>query len=214
MKYVIGGLFMACAFASSASAQSYSGPYVGVEGGWDNYEVAADDADLGGLLGFDSVGSFDGISGDGLVGGVFAGYHYGMDSAFVAVEGFASFSDASISTSYSDVDYSYSAKVQARESYGAAVRVGLKVNSATGVYVRGGWVNTNFKASERDSDGYRFSFDETEDAIQYGVGLETMIGPKMSLRAEYLMADYGEAGLGDGIKVDSNGFKGGVAYRF
>ena len=216
MKYILGGVFAACLAASTAQAQSYSGPYVGVEGGWDNYEIGVEDADLGAV--FDASGeiSADGISGDGFGGGVFAGYHYGMANTFLAVEGFLNYSDASISLSARDteLDYSYSAKVQARESYGLAARAGVKVNNATGVYVRGGWVQTNFKLSERDSDGYRFSYDDTADAFQYGVGIETMVGANLSLRAEYVLADYGDAGLGEGVEVDSNAFKSGLALRF
>ena len=216
MKYLVCGILAACCAVSTAQAQSYSGPYVGVEGGWDNYEVGVEDGDLDYLLDIDGEASFDGLSGDGFGGGIFAGYHYGMENTFIAVEGFLNYSDASISGSVTDEEFDYTARAQvkAKESYGVAARVGVKVNNATAVYARGGWVQTRFDYSESDNDGYSFSFDDTADAFQYGVGLETMIGPKMSLRAEYVMADYGDAGLGEGIEVDSNAFKGGVALRF
>lgn len=178
-KYVTSLAIAAAAFATPALAQDFQGFYAGVEGGFDNYEVKVDDIDLTDVVGFDATGSFDGLSGNGVMGGVFAGYHVTMDTTFIAVEGFAQLSDASVSISATDgVDE----------------------------------IDANIKATIDDGvDAYSDS--ESEDAIQYGVGLETMIAESVSLRAEYLRASYGDQGV-DGLSIDNNNFKAGLAFRF
>lgn len=212
MKYVIPAAAIAALFAVPAQAESFQGLYAGVEGGFDNYEVKVDDVDITDLVSIDATGSFDGLSGNGVMGGVFAGYHLGGDSTFVAIEGFAQFSDASMSISATDGIDTIGMSIKAKESFGVAARLGMKVNPSTGLYARVGWLSTNFEASLNDGfDTYKES--EYEDAIQYGVGLETMISNNTSLRAEYLMASYGDQGV-DGLSIDNNNFKAGLAFRF
>jgi len=211
-KYVTSLAIAAAAFATPALAQDFQGFYAGIEGGFDNYEVKVDDIDLTDVIGFDATGSFDGLSGNGVMGGVFAGYHVTMDTTFIAVEGFAQLSDASVGISATDGVDEIDANIKAKESFGAAARFGVKVNNATGIYARVGWLSTNFKATIDDGvDAYSDS--ESEDAIQYGVGLETMIAESVSLRAEYLRASYGDQGV-DGLSIDNNNFKAGLAFRF
>ena len=120
--------------------------------------------------------------------------------------------DASVSISATDGVDEIDANIKAKESFGAAARFGVKVNNATGIYARVGWLSTNFKATIDDGvDAYSDS--ESEDAIQYGVGLETMIAEAVTLRAEYLRASYGDQGI-DGLSIDNNNFKAGLAFRF
>lgn len=202
------------AAAHAQDTGGFQGFYAGVEGGVDNYELGAD-LDLGDFDPDFSGGSvaLDGLSGDGIAGGIFAGYHVGFGGGFAALEGFARLSSASMEISATDGVDTISLEAEAKESYGLAARLGAKVNGSTGVYARVGWINTKFKTTLNDSvDVYTAS--ETEDGIQYGAGIETMVGPKMSLRAEYVLADYGEAGLGEGVSLDSGSFSAGVAFRF
>lgn len=212
-KYVLAA-GMTVVFSAAAHAEPYAGPYIGLEGGMDNYELSAD-LDLGAFdpaLAGSSV-ALDGLSGNGVMGNAFAGYQLPLGPGFVALEGFVGLSDASMSASVSDGVDTVSIKAQAKESYGAAAKFGMRLNNSTGLYARVGWLNTKFKVSA--SDGVdTVSDSETEDAIQYGAGLETMVAAKMALRFEYLIADYGEAGLGDGVDLDNNGFRAGVSYRF
>lgn len=213
MKKLLPLALAAVLVAPAAHAEGFQGLYAGVEGGFDNYEVKVDDIDISYLTGFESTGSFDGLSGNGAMGGVFAGYHLGgSGSTFFAVEGFAQLSDASMSISATDGVDTISASIRAKESFGVAAKAGVKVNNATGLYARVGWLSTNFETKINDGvDTYKES--ETEDAIQYGAGLETMVSDNISLRAEYLMADYGDQGI-DGLSIDNNNFKAGLAFRF
>lgn len=202
------------AFSASAHAEPYAGPYIGLEGGMDNYELSADidgaDLDLA-LAGLGA--SLDGLSGNGVMGNAFAGYQMPFGPGFVALEGFVGLSDASISASLTDGVDTVGIRARARESYGVAAKMGVRLNTSTGLYARVGWLNTRFKVSATDGVD-TFSESETEDAIQYGAGLETMVAAQTALRFEYLIADYGEAGLGNGIDLDNNGFRAGVSYRF
>lgn len=212
MKYIVPLALAAAVVASPAQAEGFQGLYAGVEGGFDNYEVKVDDVDITDLVGIDATGSFDGLSGNGVMGGLFAGYHLGSGNTFVAIEGFAQFSDASMSISATDGIDTIGASISAKESFGVAARLGVKVNNATGVYGRVGWLSTNFES--KLNDGFdTYTENEYEDAIQYGVGLETMVSEKVSLRAEYLMASYGDQGI-DGLSIDNNNFKAGLAVRF
>ncbi|QKG71952.1 outer membrane protein [Erythrobacter mangrovi] len=214
MKKMLLGAALAVACPSVAHAQdgsegAWSGFYFGAEAGVDNYELSADTdiADTG----FDA--SFDGISGDGVAGGVFAGYHMGFTGGFLAVEGFAGLSDASMGASISDGVDTFSLTAKAKESYGIAARLGAKVSRSTAVYVRGGWINTKFKVTL--SDGVdTLSESETEDGFQYGAGMETMVGANIALRAEYVISDYSGAGLGDGVSLDNGSFRAGISLRY
>lgn len=180
-------------------AEPYAGPYLGIEGGMDNYELSAD---------FNGA-EFDGLSGDGVMGSVFVGYHHPLGPGFVAVEGFAGLSAAGMRASIDP--YYISAK--ANESYGVAAKFGMRLNTSTGLYARVGWLNTRFKVSAGDGTSTD-SISRTEDAIQYGAGLETMVTEQMALKFEYLIADYGNAGLLDGVNLENKGFRTGVSYRF
>lgn len=218
MKKYIALAAVLLAVPGAAQAQDEAAPfqgfYAGVEGGFDNFELGAD-LDLGdfdpGLAGT-SV-ALDGLSADGVAGGVFAGYQIGFGGGFLAIEGFARLSSADMELSVSDGVDTVSIMAEARESYGAAARVGMKVARSTGVYGRVGWINTKFKTTLDDSVDV-LTASETEDAIQFGAGIETMVGPRTSIRAEYVRADYGEAGLGDGVSLDSGSFNAGLAFRF
>lgn len=203
------------ACATTAHAAPFSGGFVGVEVTRDSYEVKAEDLDLGGTL-----LNLDGLSGNGFGGGVYAGYDFSVTpDVFLGVEANATLSGASISASLSGGEDLLGAKVKARESYGLSARLGYKLAENTGLYARVGWQNTRFKTTVFDADETWFSDKRTEDAFVYGAGLETAVGTSVSLRVEYLMEDYGSAGLDSdlgisGIKVDNSKLSMGVSYRF
>jgi outer membrane immunogenic protein len=128
MRKFVLALALSAAFATPAMAEPFSGPYVGAELGLDNYQGQAEDL----LVAGDEI---DGLSGNGVVGGVFAGYDVAMGNAFFGIEGKASLSDAE--ASYADGTDSLS--IRAKESFGASVRGGVMVNDSTGLYARVGW---------------------------------------------------------------------------
>jgi outer membrane immunogenic protein len=191
MRKFVLALALSAAFATPAMAEPFSGPYVGAELGLDNYEGQAEDL----LVAGDEI---DGLSGNGVVGGVFAGYDVAMGNAFFGIEGKASLSDAE--ASYSDGTDSLS--IRAKESFGASVRGGVMVNDSTGLYARVGWANTKFKLND---DGVTAS--DSDDGLVLGAGLQTRVGTAASLRVEYVRSDYNDF-------IKNNAVLAGVAYRF
>lgn len=191
MRNIVLALAASAAFATPAMAEPFSGPYVGAEVGLDNYEGQADDL-------FAAGDSYDGISGNGVVGGVFAGYDFAMGNAFFGIEGKASLSDAE--ASYDDtID---TLNIRAKETFGASVRGGVMVNGSTGLYARVGWANTKFKVNV---DGVTASDDD--DGLVLGAGLQTRVGKAASLRVEYVRSDYNDF-------IKNNAVVAGVAYHF
>lgn len=213
-KFAIAAL-AAVASVSSANAETFSGPFIGAQVSRDAYEVKAEGTDLGGGLSLD----FDGISANGVGGGIFVGYDYALSqNVFFGVEANANISSASASVELSDGVDSINAKVSARESFGLSARLGYMLAEKTAVYARGGWQTTNFRLRAFDGvDTFRTS--EYQDAAVYGAGLETRIGSQTTVRVEYLIEDYGSAGLNNdlganGIRVDNNKLSLGVSWRY
>lgn len=196
MKKLVCAVFAVAVLSSPAFAAPFTGGYIGAEIGYDHYEVKAEDVFGGGE-------SIDGLSGNGLVGGVFAGYDLPLGSnAFGGVEASLNTSGAKITAS----DGIDTLTVKAKESYGISGRVGMMLNDSTGIYGRFGWENTKFKASVGgDSES------ETEDGWRYGAGVETRVGSNASLRIEYNIVDYGNT-----LDTDAKNYqvRGGIAFRF
>jgi len=218
MRKFIIALFSTAACTTAAHAEPFSGFYVGAQVTRDAYEVKAEDVDLGGTF-----VNFDGLSGNGVGGGVYVGYDYLVTpDIFIGAEASASLSSASASASLSDGTDSFGAKVKARESFGLSGRLGYKLTDSTGLYARLGWQSTRFKTRVYDTTetpSTLFSDKRTEDAFVYGAGLETSVGDSTSIRVEYVIEDYGSAGLKSdlgvsGIRVDNNKLSLGVSYRF
>jgi len=178
--------------ATPAMAQVFSGPYVGVEFGLDNYEGQGEDVFVAG-------DKFDGLSGNGAVGGVYAGYDIPLGATlFAGIEAQASLSGAKVT--YDDTVDSLTLK--AKESFGASARLGAMLNDSTALYAKAGWVNTKFKGTING-----FSDSDRDDALVLGGGIETRVGAGTSIRLEYSYADYSDF-------VKNNQIKAGVAFRF
>lgn len=183
--------FLALA-ATPAMAEPFSGPYIGIEAGLDSYEVQAGDV-------FADGDHYDGLSGNGVVGALFAGYDLPVSpSTFVGIEAKAALSAAEITADTGTDAFSASAK----ETFGATARLGAMLNDNTGLYARAGWENTRFKLA---ADGVSES--DRDDALVLGAGLETRFGDATSFRVEYTYADYSDF-------IKNNSVRAGVAYRF
>jgi outer membrane immunogenic protein len=192
MRKVLLSLAAATALSTPAFAEPFAGPYVGVEVGVDNYENQGADVFVAG-------DEFDGISGNGVVGGVYAGFDIPLSgSVFAGVEANARLSGAK--ATYDDtVDR---LTIKAKESFGASGRLGVMLNDSTGAYARAGWQNTKFKATLNG-----VSDSDREDALVLGGGLETRIGSNASIRVEYDHADYDEF-------TKNNTVRAGLGFRF
>lgn len=178
--------------ATPAMAEPFSGPYVGLEAGLDSYEVQAGDVLAAG-------DEYDGLSGNGVAGAIYAGYDLPVSSStFVGIEAKAALSAAEITADTGTEAFSASAK----ETFGATARLGTMLNDSTGLYARAGWENTRFKIA---ADGVSES--DRDDALVLGAGLETRFGAATSFRVEYTYADYSDF-------IKNSAVRAGVSYRF
>jgi len=169
-------------------------------------------------LGFAAL-DLDGLSANGIGGGLYVGYDYALsNTVFFGVEANANYSGASLSAELTDGTDSINGKIRARESFGLSGRLGAMLSDSTAVYAKGGWQSTKFKLNAFDGvDSYKAK--DTQDALVYGAGLETRISAQTSIRVEYLIEDYGSAGLNsgfdtNGIRVDNNKLSLGISMRY
>lgn len=185
----------------SAHAEAFNGSHVGISVGMDNLELNAKDVIYDG-------DTFDGLSGNGAAFGVYTGYDFAVgDGVFVGLESFLDLSNAEMK--YDDGD-GYKLSIKTKNAFGITGRFGAKLNDSTGAYARIGWAKARFKGTDgEDTASYN------ERGILYGIGLETALGQTASLRAEYMIANYGSVGATDGqLKAKNGQFRLGFGFNF
>lgn len=182
------------------------GFYLGVGVGYDSYRihhsndfVATELSVVPSVVEFTSASSHTG-SATGWMGGIFAGYGRYFDTLYLALEINANTSNADSVVNYNDSFGNVShVKVRARSSYGIALLPGVKVNDSSLLYVRLGWLRTNFKGT---ADYTQFDLDELtlnsvsashsawRNGFNFGVGIETAIACDVSIRGEFTHTSF------------------------
>lgn len=120
---------------------------------------------------FQGSGSSEGFGISGLGGTAFAGYDLPLgEKAFAGVEANADINSADVS-GVLDADW----------AWGAGARAGYKLNDSTALYGRVGYART------RLSDGVDHQW---LDGVRYGVGVQTGLTEKLSLRAEFTQSNF------------------------
>lgn len=181
-----------------AHAQSFDGPYVGVQGGHTDTELRNPTSELG-------IAPVDVSKGAAMIGG-FAGYDKTFDKFVIGAE--AGFS-GTIEDSVSGGTTAMRATIDPEWSFDATARAGYLLTPETLVYARGGYANERIKTSFTTAGGTR-SGSENRDGWLVGGGVERLITDRISARIEYRYTDFSE---GDG-KFDRHQALVGVAYRF
>jgi outer membrane immunogenic protein len=155
----------ACALAMVASAHagedSFSGPYVGIQGGYTSYsiELSAE----GGSIDLDA---------DGVEGGVYAGYGRRFGSQFyAAVEADGSLSNAEYSES--------GVKIEANYTLGISAIAGVVVMDKALVYGRIG-----YRYLDSTTSGGGESVDEQFNGLRLGLGVDVAVAKNTHARAE------------------------------
>jgi len=186
-------------YGAPAAAQNFTGPSVGVQGGWQQEKVRTPNTNLG-VLPIDR-------SRDAAVAGVFAGYDRELGRGFVTgVE--AGFSIASSDKLRGGTGTS-AITIDPKWSFDATARAGYLVTPETLVYVRGGYANERIRATMASGSGTGTSSDN-RDGWLVGGGVERMLIPNVSARLEYRFTDFGDSkGMYDRHQVLA-----GIAYRF
>lgn len=169
------------------------GLYIGIALGYDSYRVRTN---IGRTFNGDTVTSDPAVASTGFAGGIFGGYgQYFKDLFYLGGEGFVNITGASTHGSFSDSNggSNYNDKVSAGTSFGAALLPGLKVNASSLFYLRLGYTCANLEGQENLTVGGSSSNTDSnhwQSGFAYGLGVETAIYQKFSLRGEYTHTYY------------------------
>ncbi|QXQ07034.1 outer membrane beta-barrel protein [Sphingosinicellaceae bacterium] len=178
----VAALVAAPAFA--APAEPFDGPFVGIQGGWqqDTQHLRIDDVD--------STDRFRERK-DGFAYGGQIGYDYRIQPRVVL--GF----EASVTGRTGHDDFSDSAgndyRLKQGRTVGASARVGYLVTPTGLLYARGGYTNARFDLN--DTLGDRAS--SNRDGYVAGVGYEQALTKTVSARVEYDYSNFGHDRLYD-----------------
>jgi outer membrane immunogenic protein len=195
-SFLAGGVALVLVAAAPAHAQSFQGPYVGVQGGWNKDEVRTPQTAVGRLPIDQSRDSF--------TGGIFAGYDYRiLPKVVVGVEGSMDFgADDAV------VGNGENARIDPRFSFDIGARAGYVVADKTLLYVRGSYKNV--QATVRRYDVTASGSHDTFDGWSVGGGVERAVTNHISARLEYRYSDLSE----DGGRFQQHQALAGVAYHF
>ncbi len=194
-----------------APVWSWTGPYAGLH-------VGAVDGDIDDNLSeFDIVG--DSMDPNGIMGGIQAGYNFQFDSIVLGIEGDLSLGDVD------DTIYPGFARMEAQIDWMATIRGRLGwAWDRTLFYATGGIAFTDLEIkldlggpSDKDKNSYL--------GWTVGGGVEHAVTDNISLKAEYLYADFGKENFdfsfGGGefepnghAKLKTHTFRVGVNYLF
>lgn len=145
----------------------------------------------GGQIGYGDVDtSAAGVDGDGLIGGVIAGYDYDFGNNWVV--------GAGLDYDFADIDLGGAASLE--EVFRAKARAGYKIGNGL-LYGTGGyaWADTD---TFGDDDGYFV-----------GAGYEHMVTENVSLGGEVLYHQFDDFGT-SGADVDATTVQARASFRF
>lgn len=200
-KIISGSLALAALLTISgpAAADTFEGPYAGVQAGWNRNKVGSADTGIGRA---DIHGSRDAA-----IAGVFGGYNYKPADRIVlsAEAGFNLGFDDQVTRSGRDT----LAGIDPDYAFDLGVRAGYLVTDKALVYLRGGY--ENMRASVRLVDGATSRYGkDTFDGWSVGGGAERAITDSVSARVEYRFSDLG----GGSTRFERHQALPGVAYHF
>ncbi|KAF0130773.1 MAG: ropB2 [Xanthobacteraceae bacterium] len=186
---------------AAAGRRDWSGFFAGVQGGYGFGNTS---------LSVPGVFEFTGIGSQGFFGGVLAGYdhHFAGTAVVAGIE-----ADASLSAINTTLQAGGpSASVGSDWNVGARARLGYVIGGSIMPYVAAGYGWTHIRAS-----GLGVGFGETMGGLQLAAGVETMITPNVTLRAEYVHQFNSSRPLIPGLlnyRTDSGRARVSVSWKF
>lgn len=190
----------------------FNGPFVGIQGGWQQDRGRFDTIDNAGVLGT------GGRNGSGVGFGVQAGADIRVARSFV-IGGEAAFTGRTGGDNFTDGNGDFF-RLRPKRTIDITGRVGFVLPSERGglVYARGGYANARF---DLYNNGTRAGFDR--DGWTVGGGYEQPLTRHVSARLEYDYSDFGNVGINDpqspGFatidgKLHRNAVTAGLNFRF
>lgn len=169
------------------------GFYAGGSVGYDMYNVNVNtNLTFNGV----AIGGNPPVSAMGFIGAVMGGYGiYLADVYYVGAELFANSSSAAanITNTNSSSTYVYSTKFTAGTGYGLSLLPGFKVNDSSLFYLRFGYNWTRLKGEESVIVGPASESTSRagwQSGFNYGLGIETAVHKRISVRGEYTYTSY------------------------
>lgn len=186
-RLMLAGAAFAALASGPAFAQSFEGPYVGAQAGW-NHDIAINDDK------------------DAAVGGVFLGYdhHVAPNVVLGAEGGFSLAASDRIGPSGTDA-----ATIDPHYSFDLSARAGYVLGERNLLYVRGGYANMRGRFTQTAGSAV-LSGNQTYDGWFAGGGIERKLLDNVSTRLEYRFVDFD----GNGRDFQRHQVLAGVAYRF
>jgi outer membrane immunogenic protein len=184
---------------------SWSGFYAGLYGG------------AGAIVNEIGLGpaSFNGIGGEGLLGGAMIGYDHQFGSNWVAgIQGEIGITDLTTDLSVGGAPIS----IDAQPEWTAAVsgRLGWLPMQETMLYLIGGYSYADYNVDI--TLGGSASFSQDYHGFHVGTGMETYLSPNLTARVEYRYTQYGgeDWGTGGFLDVEPSSHTGlvGLAWKF
>jgi len=114
--------------ATTANAEPFNGPYVGVQGGYESFNIDSTLTGAGALAGDSANATF---GGDGLNGGLFAGYGKRMGNLYIGTELEADLGGASSNNKVTVGATTAEADAEHKYDVGASLRAGFLPTSNT-----------------------------------------------------------------------------------
>ena len=195
MKYVtLVVAAAAAALPASAMAQSFDGPYVGVQAGWNQDKVDIPTAT-----------TVEAEKRDAFVGGIYAGYDSQIaENIVLGVEG-----GFQITADDDVVGPNSLYSVDQRYAFDVSARAGYVIGEDTLAYVRGGYANSRVRVTDLSAASAGYDSDNL-DGWFVGGGVERKVLDNVSARVEYRYYQY-DFGTDD---IERHQVLAGVAYRF
>ncbi|PZN96675.1 MAG: hypothetical protein DCF31_02465 [Alphaproteobacteria bacterium] len=206
--FALAALAVAAPALAQGTPESFNGPFVGVQGGWQQDRQTLDVTNNLGT--FNSRQNKDGFAYGGQIGYDFRLSPTTVFGAEVALTG---------RTGTTPLDGFNNLELKQGRTLSATARLGYLVNPDGLVYVRGGYSNARFTIRNANTD-----FSEDRDGFQVGVGYEQLVARNVSARIEYAYSRFGTdnlpalaADLGANqaeLKYTRNAVTAGLNFRF
>lgn len=196
-KIILAIAVVGLSSAAFAAEPGQSGYYSGLQAGFANSHLKISDEDF----------TIDGLSLNGVVGGVFLGTRADIsEQAFWGLEVNAQLNGNQFKETTADSKET----IKNEYGFGGHVVAGIHASSSTRIYAKAGYQKSKFKASYKDNNGSE-SGSAKLDGFSYGGGGEVALSNEFSLRMDWTQIHYSSK---NGLKPTDTVVQVGVVYNY